>query len=132
MQEREYGPLSEGKPTRRDGSASRLSATGIDPQRSFSPTFRCYAAIPFDEPEKAGCDRHRLAVAWPWTSICAAPGGHRGHAAIARLDGRTSFLGSRHGRLSLCDGAPRPESLFETRQRSVLKRDQGLACTLTE
>jgi len=29
MQEREYGPLYEGKPTRRDGSASRLPAAGI-------------------------------------------------------------------------------------------------------
>src|SRR5215472_14907722 len=31
MQEREYGPLSEGKPTRRLGSVSKLSVTEIDP-----------------------------------------------------------------------------------------------------
>jgi hypothetical protein len=32
MQECEYGPLSEGKPTRQDGFVSRLSAAGIDPE----------------------------------------------------------------------------------------------------
>src|SRR5262245_2712467 len=44
MQGREYGPLSEGKPTRQDGSVSRHSVAEIDPflpklRRITSPSF---------------------------------------------------------------------------------------------
>jgi len=47
MQERKYGPLSEGKPTRRDGSVSRLSVAEIDPGRVKTPKGRSRRGILF-------------------------------------------------------------------------------------
>jgi len=49
MQEREYGPLSEGKPTRPDGSVSRLSVAEIDPQPTSRAGAPCDAAFVCDE-----------------------------------------------------------------------------------
>ena len=47
MQECEYGPLSEGKPTRQDGFVSRLSAAGIDPGCVKTPKGRSRRGIVF-------------------------------------------------------------------------------------
>ena len=44
-QECEYGRLYEGKPTRQEGSVSRLSVTEIDPKRPSPRRPRCDAAL---------------------------------------------------------------------------------------
>src|SRR5262245_7477005 len=79
-QEREYGLLSEGKPTRQDGSASRLAVAASDPSRNIARrAATAVLAISFDHfvnrgapTRRRACRRHPAplrptcrAIRWP-------------------------------------------------------------------